>query len=227
VRSPKAVRRRKRAVLSVRQSRLPVTSWGGRYARRRWSAGRSGPHSSAAFGELRSVSCSLQQIRADETIEVAVEDALRVADLVLGPVVLDELVRVEDVAADRVAAEAHRDAAALARQLGLALLLGLLGEPRAEDLERGVLVRRLAALVLDCDHDAARHVRDPDGRVGLVDVLAAGARRAVRVDPDVVVGDLDGAGLLEQRRDDHLREARVTAVRLVERAEAHEAMLAA
>ena len=35
------------------------------------------------------------------------------------------------------------------------------------------------------------------------------------------------AGLLEQRRDDHLREARVAAVRRVERAEAHEPVLAA
>src|SRR5207248_10255136 len=188
-------------------------------ARRRWSAGRSGLHSSAASGVLGTFSCSLQQIRADETIEVAVEDALRVADLVLGPVVLDELVRVEDVAADRVSAETHRHAAALAGQLGLALLLGLLGESRAEDLERGLLVRRLAALVLDGDDDAARHISDPDGRVGLVHVLAAGARGAVRVDADVVVDDLDAAGLLEQPRDDHLRHARSAAARLVERPE--------
>ena len=84
---------------------------------------------------------------------------------------------------------------------------------------RGVLVRRLAALVLDGDDDAARHVRDPDGGVGLVHVLAAGARRAVRVDADVVVVDLDRGGVVEQRRDDHLREARVAAVRRVERAD--------
>src|SRR5262249_53450107 len=80
---------------------------------------RSGPHSSAAFGALRSISCSLQQISADETIQVAVEDTLRVADFVLGPVVLDELVGVQDVAADRVAAESHRNTAALAGELGL------------------------------------------------------------------------------------------------------------
>ena len=89
---------------------------------------RSGSHSSAGSGALRSFSCCLQQIRADETIDIAVEDSLRVADLVLGAVILDELVRVEDVAADRVSAETHRHAAALAGQLGLALLLGLLGE---------------------------------------------------------------------------------------------------
>src|SRR4029077_8988825 len=114
----------------------------------------------------------------------------------------------------------------LARELGLALLLGPFRESRAEDLHRRVLVRRLAALVLDCDDDAARHVRDPDCRVGLVDVLSAGAGRAVGVDTDVVVGDLDGSGLVEQGRDDYLREARVAAVGGIERAEADEAMLA-
>src|SRR5512142_1383082 len=108
-------------------------------------------HSSAAFGEHLRLSCSLQQKGADETVEIAVEDALRVPDLVTRPRVLDLLVGVEDVAADRLAAEAPGDAAALARELGFALLLGLLGESRAEDLHRRVLVRRLASLVLDGD----------------------------------------------------------------------------
>ena len=40
----------------------------------------------------------------------------------------------------------------------------------------------LRALLLHEDDDAARHVRDADGRFGLVDVLAAGALRAHGVD---------------------------------------------
>ena len=72
-----------------------------------------------------------------------------------------------------------------------------------------------------------RHVRDADGRVGLVHVLAAGAGGAVRVDADVVVVDLDRRVVGEQRRDDHLREARMPAMRGVERAEADEPVLAA
>src|SRR5262249_35275611 len=47
-----------------------------------------------------------QQVRLDEAVEIPVEHALRVSDLVLGAVVLDQLVRVQDVAPDRVAAEA-------------------------------------------------------------------------------------------------------------------------
>ena len=52
-------------------------------------------------------------------------------------------------------------------------------------------VLELAALVLAGDHHAGREVGDADGRRRLVDVLATGARRAVGVDPEVLVVDLD------------------------------------
>jgi hypothetical protein len=67
-------------------------------------------------------------------------------------------------------------------------------------------------------------VGDPYGRVGLVDVLAAGAARPVGVDPQVVFVDLD-VGLIGQKRgDDHLREGRVPPVSGVERREAYESV---
>src|SRR5439155_3359947 len=103
----------------------------------------------------------------------------------------DELVGVQDVAADGVAAEAYADAAALAGDLRLALLHRLLGQARAQDLQRRVLVRRLAALVLDGDDDVRRQVRDPHGGVGLVHVLPARARGAGGGDAQVVVVALD------------------------------------
>ena len=70
-------------------------------------------------------------------------------------------------------------------------------------------------------------VGDAHRGVGLVHVLTARARGAERVDAEVVVADLDRDVVREQRRDDHLREARVTAMRGVERREAHEPVLAA
>jgi hypothetical protein len=76
----------------------------------------------------RARSCNLQEIRADKAIEVAVEHALDVPDLEVRAVILHELVRVQDIAAHRVAAEAHVDTAALAGELRLALLDRLLGE---------------------------------------------------------------------------------------------------
>src|SRR5947209_15321975 len=74
------------------------------------------------LGGFTVVSCCLQEICANEPIQVTVEDALGVPHLGFGPVVLDELVWMEHIAPDRVAAEAHRDAPAFPRQLGLALL---------------------------------------------------------------------------------------------------------
>src|SRR5579862_2321249 len=47
-----------------------------------------------------------QQVLADERVELTVEDGLRVPCLVSGSRILDQLVRVEDVGADRLAAEA-------------------------------------------------------------------------------------------------------------------------
>jgi hypothetical protein len=70
-------------------------------------------------------------------------------------------------------------------------------------------------------------MREPDGRVGLVDVLAAGAARAIRVHAQLGVVDLDVALVGQQRSDDHLGEARVAAVRLVERRQADEPVDAA
>src|SRR5205814_7075454 len=70
--------------------------------------------SSRPFGGLAAVSCRLQEICPDEPVEVPIEHALRVPHLEVGAVVLHELVRVEEVAADRRAAEAHVHATALA-----------------------------------------------------------------------------------------------------------------
>ena len=61
------------------------------------------------------------------------------------------------------------------------------------------LFERLRALVLALDDDAGREVRDPDGGVGLVHVLAAGAARAVGVDAQVALVDLD-VGVVGQER---------------------------
>ena len=84
------------------------------------------------------------------------------------------------------------------------------------------LVGRLRALVLALHDDAGRLVGDAHGGVGLVDVLAAGARRAVGVDLQVVVVDLDLAGLLDDGRDLDAGERRLAAVGGVERREADE-----
>src|SRR5215218_9965140 len=178
---------------------------------------------------LRALPRSLrEQVLANEAVEVAVEHALRVPDLETGAGVLHELVGVQGVGADRFAAEAGvGSAAAFLRQQRLAFLLGPLHEPCLQNAQRRLLVRRLRALVLALDDDARREVREPHGRVGLVDVLAACSLRAVRVDLEVALVDLDRRVVGEKWSDDHRREGGMPAVGRVERALAHEAVLPA
>jgi len=116
-------------------------------------------------------------------------------DLEVGPVILDELVRVEHVAPDRVSAESHAHHTPLLRQLLLSLLFSELCEAGLEDPHRRLLVGGLRPLVLALDDHARREVGDPDRGVGLVDVLAAGALRSVGVDAQVALVDRDVAVL--------------------------------
>ena len=62
---------------------------------------------------------------------------------------------------------------------------------------RAVLV--LAALVLASHHDAAGQMRDAHRRLGLVDMLAAGAARAIHVHPQIRRVDLDIDALVDFR----------------------------
>ena len=69
-----------------------------------------------------------------------------------------------------------------------------------------------------------RQVRDADGRVGHVDVLAAGAARSERVDAQVLVLDLDVDVVGELGPDVERRERRVAPRGLIERRDAHQPM---
>ena len=109
------------------------------------------------------------------------------ADPVVGDAVLREV-----VGADLLGALAAADLRlARRRLLGLLALALRLVQAGAEDAHRLRLVLELRALVLHRDHDPGRQVRDPDRRVGRVHRLAARARRAVDVDLEVLLVDLD------------------------------------
>src|SRR6266498_1225505 len=141
-------------------------------------------HHSSARTRLDNLSCCLrQEVLVDERIEIAVEHALGISDLEARTLVLDLLIRMQNVVADRLPAEADvLDIASLLRQLRLTFLLGELGEPRLEDTHRRLLVRRLRALVLALGDDAGWQMRDPHGGICLVDVLTTCALGAVGVD---------------------------------------------
>ena len=141
--------------------------------------------------------------------------------------VLDHRVRVQHVGADLRAEVDVLRLALLARDLLLAFALLALEQLGAQHRHRRRAVGRLRALVLALHDDPARAVRDAHRRVGLVDVLAARAGRAIGVDLQVVLVDLDLARVLDDRRDLDAGEGRLAAVGGVERRQPHEPVHAA
>ena len=128
--------------------------------------------SSSPFGRLPAVSCRLQEVCADEAVEVAVQHGLGVPDLEIRPVVLHELVRVEDVAAHSVPAEAHVDAAPLPGKLGLAHKMDSLPDELSGGEQQRVSIARAVVNhppLLVCDEPTGN--LDPDTSVGIMQLL--------------------------------------------------------
>src|SRR5918998_4906547 len=164
------------------------------------------------------------QVGVDEGVEVAVEDAVHVSRLLAGAVVLDQLVGVEDVGSDLGSPLYICLLATLRGDLALPLLALELEEASPQDAHRDLAVLVLAALVLALHHDARRQVRDPDRRVGLVDVLTTRSGGPVGVDLQVLLVDLDVYLIVYDRGDGDRGEARVPPRRGVERADPHQAV---
>ena len=98
----------------------------------------------------------------------------------------------EVIGADALAAVAGADHQfARARLFGLDTVAFLFKQPRAQHLQRARLVLVLRFFVLLDNHQTSRNMRDPHRRVRRVDVLATRSRRAVHVDAQVAVVDLD------------------------------------
>src|SRR5918998_1842444 len=162
------------------------------------------------------------QVSVDEGIEVALEHAVHVRRLLAGAMVLYELVRVEHVGPDLRTPLDIGLLPALCGDLLLPLLALEFEEPRPEDPHGHLTVLVLAALVLALRHDARREVRDPDGRIGLVDVLTAGPRGPVGIYLEIFLLDLDLDGLADDGRDGDGGETGVPPRAGVERADPDE-----
>src|SRR5687768_2292172 len=104
----------------------------------------------------------LKEKGPDELVQVAVQNAIHIANLVFGPVILDHAVGRQDVGAD-LAPEG--DVLLLAADLvefRLLLLQLQVVEPRSQHLHRRGPVLVLRPFVLTRHHDARRQVRQPD-----------------------------------------------------------------
>ena len=87
-----------------------------------------------------------------------------------------------------------------------------------------LLLAMLRAVVLAERHDIGREVGEPDRGFGLVDVLAAGAAGAQRIDAHVRLVDVDLDAVVDRRIDVDAGEGRVAARIGIERRNAHQAM---
>src|ERR671918_2754675 len=100
-------------------------------------------------GPLRPAAGRLgQEVGLDQAVEIPVEDTLGVPHLDVCAVILDELVRMEDVAPDLAPEAGVGHLPALALELRLALLELVLGEAAPQDPHGRLSVRELRALVL-------------------------------------------------------------------------------
>src|SRR5437867_2849363 len=100
--------------------------------------------------------------------------------------VLDQVVRMQDVRPNLISPTGLDVVALETGSLGLALLFFDLGQASGKDLQRRLFVLSLRSLVLTRNDDTGRQVGDPDRRARFLDVLTAGAGRAKDVDLDFI-----------------------------------------
>src|SRR3990167_3553130 len=134
----------------------------------------------------------LRSQRIDELAErVAAHHIAQIVQCQIDAVIGDAALR-EVIGADALRPVAGADhALARRRPFGVhARPLGVI-QPGAQDQHRLGAVLVLRFLVLLADRNAGRQVRDPDRRVGRVDRLAAGPRRAKDVDAQIRFLDVD------------------------------------
>mmetsp|Transcript_13966 Transcript_13966/g.34101 ORF Transcript_13966/g.34101 Transcript_13966/m.34101 type:complete len:210 (-) Transcript_13966:797-1426(-) len=145
----------------------------------------------------------VSQVGRQHFIKVAIKHSTHVRRLMAAPRVLDNLVGVQDVAADGTA-KVSKDLIALdLRDLRCLLLLRNGKQLPLEDLERPLLVHDLGPLLRTSHGHARGYVLDPYSRLDLVHVLPPLAPCAHRCDLEVFIVDLNRSfgRLIEQRHD--------------------------
>src|SRR6266566_7310955 len=132
-----------------------------------------------------------QQEGADKGIEIAVEDAVDIAHLEFGAMVLHQAVRLQGVRAN-LAAETDFQLGLVELPRGLLPLLDFrFIQPRSQELHSQFAVFVLAALRLTLDYDARRQMCKAHGRLDFVDVLSAVTSCPKRINLEVLRSDVD------------------------------------
>src|SRR5712664_360040 len=141
---------------------------------------------STLIGERSELLCLvLGEQRLRQLGKIAVHDVVDLVEGETDAVVGDPSLR-KIIGADALGTVARADQGFARRGFLLLLLASLLVlDARREHRERLFLVLVLRARVLALHHDSGGKMRDSHRRVGLVDVLAAGARGAVGIDAKI------------------------------------------
>src|SRR5690606_18967958 len=143
----------------------------------------------------------LRQGRLDERIYFTIQDCVGIAALHSGAKILDQLVGLQHVGADLMTPADVGLAGRFLVGLLFALLELKLIQTRLEHGPGNGPVLDLRTFLLARDRDPRWNMRDPDSRVGGVDVLATRARRPIGVDPAIALIDLDLDVVIDDRVD--------------------------
>ena len=173
-----------------------------------------------ALGHIAAV----EEVGADEGVQVAIEDFLDIAALDFSAVVFDELVGLHRVGTN-LAAETDFGFGGVEFVERVASFFQFeLVELRAQNFHGDFAVLVLATFVLALHHDVRGQVRQPDRAGRFVDVLAAVAAGAESVNAQVVGLDVDFDAIVDFRDDEGGGEGGVATRGLIKRRDTHEAM---
>src|SRR5580704_2813616 len=145
----------------------------------------------AAGGAVESLLAIEFDQRADKLVDISLHELVdlvqRQADAVIGHPALRKIIGANPL----VAATAADERPPLLRTLLIDLLLLVLEDAAAKLSHRLGFVLVLALFILALNDNAGRQVRDANRAFGLVDLLAARAAGAHRVDLQILIADVD------------------------------------
>src|SRR5215831_4240154 len=158
----------------------------------------------------------LCQRALDERVDVAVEHLLRVAALRPRAQILHQLVGLQNIGTDLVAPADLGFGGGRSVGLLLAFFQLELVEARLQHGPGDAAVLDLRAFLLARHDDAGGNVGDPHGRIGGVDVLTAGAGRAISIHPAIAFFDFDLDVFVDDRVDPYAGKGGVpTRIRVI------------
>ena len=150
-----------------------------------------------------------QEIGLDERIHIAIQHRIHITDLEIRPMILDQAVGLEDIGAD-LAAPGDPFLVTVQVFIGLRLFLATqFIKTGCQHLHGSLLIAMLGSFILALHDNAGRQMGNPNGRIGLVDMLPTGAAGSVSINPQVFIDNVNLDGIVKLGHDhDRRKEVR-------------------